>query len=79
MDLVAIAKAYGKRMTLLAGLDSALLSSSPLSEPETHASAEAIRALGETTDLVLSSSCGLHSPTSVSNLREVYRLVDLTH
>ena len=76
LDLVAVKRTCGDRLTLLTGLSRELLDSDTLSPRHKREFRRLISDLGEGGGFILSSSSGLHAPHMLRNLRTLYQLAD---
>jgi hypothetical protein len=77
LDLAAVKRAHGDRLTLLTGLSRDLLDSASLSAGQRRQFRQLVTGLGEGGGFILSSSSGLHSPQMLSSLRGLYHLADM--
>jgi len=76
LDLAAVKRAHGDRLTLLTGPSRDLLDSDPLSAVQREQFRQLVSDLGEGGGFILSSSSGVYSPQMLSGLRALYSLAD---
>lgn len=75
VDLVGLSSTH-EHLTILAGLEGAVLDADRLAPTETSTSLAIARSLAKTGNFVLGSSCGLRDERSVANLRLFYSFLD---
>ena len=77
LDLAAVKKAHGDRLTLLTGVSRDLLDSDSVSAAQSERFRRLLSVLGEGGGFILSSSSGLHSSRMLISLRALYHLADM--
>jgi hypothetical protein len=76
VDLHAFQRAYCGRACLIGGIRAAWLAAEGFDASMRAACAEEIGALIGEGGIILASSCGIHAPGFLSNLREIYRVAE---
>ncbi len=76
LDLASLKQGEGSQLTLMAGIDAALLQSPLLNAFQRDTFSKLVGTLSQKGGFILSSSCGFYSPDFLERLRELYTLAD---
>jgi hypothetical protein len=76
IDLLKFKKTYGSRVSLISGIRAAWLTTKDFDEEQRLECLRELSALTREGGMILSSSCGLHSPKLLPNLRQIYLLAE---